>query len=288
MAARLQNKHDTAANWTTNHPTLLAGEIGYEQDTGKFKIGDGVTVWTSLAYAGAAAETDPVVAAQIGLIKSNGTTISAITDSSADWNTAYTDRMKWDGGSTGLTAATGRTSLGLSSADSPTFADITDSGLTALRMVYSNVDKKLVSFPQSGFSAHNNNVSQTTDPIAGTLKKVAFSIELFDLGGEFDNATNYRFTPSSNGYYLYTARLTILDLSTGQSGNLQMTKNGTTTIQDIFAFGITGQAVSDIALGIVYLTTSDYLEIFSISSQASRTIYGAPSYTYFQLVRLPL
>jgi hypothetical protein len=30
-----------------------------------------------------------------------------------NWNTAYTDRLKWDGGSTGLIAATGRTSLGL-------------------------------------------------------------------------------------------------------------------------------------------------------------------------------
>lgn len=29
-----------------------------------------------------------------------------------DWNTAYTDRLKWDGGATGLNAATGRTSLG--------------------------------------------------------------------------------------------------------------------------------------------------------------------------------
>jgi hypothetical protein len=36
--------------------------------------------------------------------------------SSADWstfNTAYTDRLKWDGGATGLVAATGRTSLEL-------------------------------------------------------------------------------------------------------------------------------------------------------------------------------
>lgn len=35
------------------------------------------------------------------------------TDNHTNWDTAYTDRMKWDGGSTGLTAATGRTSLGL-------------------------------------------------------------------------------------------------------------------------------------------------------------------------------
>ena len=30
-----------------------------------------------------------------------------------NWSTAYTDRLKWDGGATGLVAATGRTSLGL-------------------------------------------------------------------------------------------------------------------------------------------------------------------------------
>jgi len=42
---------DTAADWTSNDPTLLAGEIGYETDTGKFKIGDGSTAWTSHTYA---------------------------------------------------------------------------------------------------------------------------------------------------------------------------------------------------------------------------------------------
>jgi len=33
------------------------------------------------------------------------------SSSTTDWNTAYSDRMKWDGGATGLTAATGRASL---------------------------------------------------------------------------------------------------------------------------------------------------------------------------------
>ena len=45
------------------------------------------------------------------------------TASSTDWNTAYTDRLKWDGGATGLVAATGRTSLGLT--DTATFASST-------------------------------------------------------------------------------------------------------------------------------------------------------------------
>ena len=39
--------------------------------------------------------------------------ITATGGNSTQWNTAYTDRNKWDGGATGLVAATGRTSLGL-------------------------------------------------------------------------------------------------------------------------------------------------------------------------------
>jgi len=39
--------------------------------------------------------------------------ITATGGNSTQWNIAYTDRNKWDGGATGLVAATGRTSLGL-------------------------------------------------------------------------------------------------------------------------------------------------------------------------------
>lgn len=52
MGIRFQQKRDTAANWTTDDPTLLSGEFGVETDTGKYKIGDGTTAWTSLVYAG--------------------------------------------------------------------------------------------------------------------------------------------------------------------------------------------------------------------------------------------
>ena len=50
MATQIQLRRDTAANWTSNNPTLAGGELGYETDTTKFKIGDGATAWTALAY----------------------------------------------------------------------------------------------------------------------------------------------------------------------------------------------------------------------------------------------
>jgi hypothetical protein len=60
MTSRLQNRRDTAANWTSNNPTLAAGEIGLETDTFKFKMGDGSTAWISLAYAYSAGASGPV------------------------------------------------------------------------------------------------------------------------------------------------------------------------------------------------------------------------------------
>ncbi len=51
MATRIQVRRDTAANWTANDPTLSDGEIGFETDTGKFKIGKSNTSWISLQYA---------------------------------------------------------------------------------------------------------------------------------------------------------------------------------------------------------------------------------------------
>ena len=50
MPFRLQQRRDTAANWTSNNPTLAAGEIGIETNPSRFKIGDGTTAWNSLIY----------------------------------------------------------------------------------------------------------------------------------------------------------------------------------------------------------------------------------------------
>lgn len=55
--ARVKQKYDTSANWTSANPVLLAGEIGIESNTGKFKFGDGSTAWNSIDYAGGTSGT---------------------------------------------------------------------------------------------------------------------------------------------------------------------------------------------------------------------------------------
>ena len=50
MAVQIQVRRGTASQWTSTIPNLAAGEIGFETDTNKFKIGTGVA-WNSTAYA---------------------------------------------------------------------------------------------------------------------------------------------------------------------------------------------------------------------------------------------
>jgi hypothetical protein len=52
VAKRIQLRHDTLANWSSvgGSLVLLAGEFAYETDTGRAKVGDGVTNWNALSY----------------------------------------------------------------------------------------------------------------------------------------------------------------------------------------------------------------------------------------------
>lgn len=47
---KIQLRRDTLANFTSANPVLTEGEMAYETDTKKFKIGDGTTSYTNLDY----------------------------------------------------------------------------------------------------------------------------------------------------------------------------------------------------------------------------------------------
>jgi len=67
MATRMQQRRGTAAQWVSSNagdgPILNAGEIGWESDTNKFKIGDGVSYWDDLTYF---VDATDVIASSLG------------------------------------------------------------------------------------------------------------------------------------------------------------------------------------------------------------------------------
>ena len=92
MATRMQQRRGTAAQWISTNagagPVLNAGEMGWESDTNKFKIGDGVNNWSNLDYfADINSTVNPAFGSSItfeGATANDFETTLAITDPTAD------------------------------------------------------------------------------------------------------------------------------------------------------------------------------------------------------------
>lgn len=75
MADRIQVRRDTDADWTSNDPTLAAGEPGFISDTNEFVIGDGSTALTSLVPLSLAPPTAQIRVTSAQSITSSSTTV---------------------------------------------------------------------------------------------------------------------------------------------------------------------------------------------------------------------
>ena len=86
-------KRATAARWASQNPVLAAGEIGYEKDTRKIKLGDGTSTWTQLSYlvadgTGAAGQAATI---RIGTVTTLAYNASATVVNSGTANAAVLD-----------------------------------------------------------------------------------------------------------------------------------------------------------------------------------------------------
>lgn len=94
MADAIQFARDSAADWTSNNPTLPAGMAGLETDTGRYKISlDGATAWNSLGYSGGPPRK------AMAYLTSNKTGLNRTAASPVSWDsTVYDDGGWWAGG----------------------------------------------------------------------------------------------------------------------------------------------------------------------------------------------
>jgi len=137
---------------------------------------------------------------------------------------------------------------------------------------------------QPAFSAFRTTVGNTI--ASGATSKVQFNGEHFDIGGHYDNATNYRFTAPVAGKYLFNTHIGLYGFGSTNGGriNCYFYKNGSlwadlqrvvvgasTAFNSVHAEATIGGSI------ILDLAVSDYIEIFVYNNTgATITVnYGA-------------
>ena len=106
VVTQIQVRRGTASQWTSTNPTLASGEWGFESDTGKAKIGNGSTAWSSLSYFGGSGTVTSIIAGTGltgGTITSSGTiaidtTVTATVNATINAQTASYSLVLTDNG----------------------------------------------------------------------------------------------------------------------------------------------------------------------------------------------
>ena len=99
----------------------------------------------------------------------------------------------------------------------------------------------------------------------GVETKAQFNTEVFDLGGCYDNATNYRFTPTTSGKYMIFSNLLIQLNDYGvYNASIEIYKNGSqyTFGNNVFGTGANLSICMYVSHIIEFNGSSDYVEIF--------------------------
>ncbi len=238
VLGQFQFRRDVASAWTSANPILLAGEMGIETDTNKFKIGDGTTPWNSLPYGGiqgppGSAGSSPtyfgvggnsagqstVSGSSISLYGGSNLTISAgpgaLTFNAATFRTDYAG-TGFSGTNVSGTVDTAGISLSVASVPARTISlggnSVGDSTITANQL----------------FIAGGNNITLSGSSNSYTISGASFRT---DYAGTGFSGTNVSGTVNTAGVSLSVASQTSFVLS--NSNGVSFGTNGSTVTASV-------------------------------------------------------
>jgi hypothetical protein len=152
-------------------------------------------------------------------------------------------------------------------------------GTEVVPIVQSGSTKKVAASAFIGygpaFSVYRGGANQSLT--TATFTKVQLSTEEYDTNSNFDNATNYRFTPTIAGYYQISGAVGL----TGTNTRILCTiyKNGSEYFRGIDATANLSQVTVS---GLIYFNGStDYIELYVYATFAGTSdIASGQKYTY--------
>jgi hypothetical protein len=234
MATRMQQRRGTAAEWISADPVLGEGEIGFETDTGKFKIGHDDTVWTELPYF---TSIDSLVDGAPDLLNTLNELAAAIGDD-PDFVTTITSRELGDLPDVSITEVQDHDVLTYNTAaegwinlPGVPLSESLDIPLSYLTEVTDYVDTAIENFAIVTVKTDTSWSSDTSIPVAGSLNVETGSGELkFKIGNGTDQFANLVYVPTNE----YVDEK-ILEIFAGPTFTGNVVLPSTTSIGDVTA-----------------------------------------------------
>jgi hypothetical protein len=245
----------TSGNLTSGELAIniIDGKLYYKDNSGTVRLlasnasstgtvsSVAMTVPTGLAIGGSPITTTGTLA----LTYAAGYAIPT-TAKQTEWDSAFTQRLQWDGGATNLVAATGRTSLGGTTIGQSVFTLANPSAITFPRF---NADNTVSALTASDFrTAIGAGTSSTT----GTVTSVALSggttgltvtgspittSGTFTLTGTVTNATNATQITNSGGWNITPSGTTLFFNYNGTNVATLSSTGDLVVIGDVTAYG---------------------------------------------------
>lgn len=143
-----------------------------------------------------------------------------------------------------------------------------------LRIGVGNADSptEVGRFDSNGYIATNAPAFRATASTSqtftgGVAQKVTLGTEVWDTTSNFDNVTNYRFTPTVAGYYQVNGGYSFTTAgSAGWTLFTYIAKNGSEHIRGAEVYSLTGTFNQSVVNGVVYMNgTTDYIELYAMS-----------------------
>jgi hypothetical protein len=128
------------------------------------------------------------------------------------------------------------------------------------------------------FSAYAGSGQNLTN---GTFTKIQASTEEFDTNSNYDNATNYRFTPTVAGYYQVNGAIALA--SNAASFQVVIYKNGNSFKKGLLTNTSASLQQANV-IALIYMNGStDYIELYGFQgSGGTISTVSSSDLTYFQ------
>lgn len=212
-------------------------------------------------------------------ITENGVTASTITATSGTITNLSATTLT----ATNLTCTTcTATYVTINQTDAADSIKVQDGGNT----VFEIYDGGIIDAPLNSLSRAFRSAN-ITNGVGTSATKVSLSSETYDLQGEFDSTTNFRFVATKAGYYRATGQVECPTLGAANVKFLvYLYKNGVENTRSTCLSGGTADmscAVSD----TIQLAASDYIELYTNnSSGAAKDVTGGAGKTYLVVEKI--